>query len=280
MTPFSDADLRAYLLGRLDEPGAAVVEEKSIADEAFFEEIRNAEDELIDDFVRGELSPEDAERFARRNLRQAGMEERVLMRATFFAVLRGGAAGGPAADSARSAALPRRPARRFLIPGFALAAGVLIAVLVFAHWSSHPTAQLARAPLAAAAPQPSRSPSVGLPGPEALDAATVFFPQRVSRGTAQPAPLQLRLGSRHEVKLELELPATASAASALWSVTIQDAHGIVLVRRGLRARQFDGIPFVSTSFDASALPPGSYRVSLSQRIAHPASTEWYLKTIR
>ena len=171
-------------------------------------------------------------------------------------------------------------AGRLLIPGFALATAVLLAAIVFAHWSSHPAAQVAKAPPAATAPQPRPPRSVRLPGAETLGAAVVFFPQHLSRGTAQPAPLQLRLDSQRKVELELELPATASAGSAPWSVTIRDAHGIVLVRRGLRARQFDAIPFVSTSVDASAFAPGSYRVSLSQMTAHPASTEWDLKTIR
>lgn len=57
-----------YLLGDLPEAEATALEEKLLADDEQFDRVREVENSLIDDYVRGRLSPEDRERFERHYL--------------------------------------------------------------------------------------------------------------------------------------------------------------------------------------------------------------------
>ena len=74
----SSSSLRRYLLGQLHEEEQSRIEERLFADQTFMEEISAAEDELVEDYVGGELSTTDRKRFEafylvtperRRNLR-------------------------------------------------------------------------------------------------------------------------------------------------------------------------------------------------------------------
>jgi hypothetical protein len=56
---------RRYLLGELAELGRAVVEERLFEDDAFFETFLLEEEDLVDAYVRGELSHLDRARFER-----------------------------------------------------------------------------------------------------------------------------------------------------------------------------------------------------------------------
>ena len=57
-------EITRYLLGSLSEEERANLEEKYFSDDSAFEEMEIAEEELIDRYIRGELSNEDTERFA------------------------------------------------------------------------------------------------------------------------------------------------------------------------------------------------------------------------
>ena len=60
----NQTEITRYLLGSLSDEEKALLEERYFSDDAMFEEIEIAEEELIDRYVRGELSNEDSERFA------------------------------------------------------------------------------------------------------------------------------------------------------------------------------------------------------------------------
>ncbi len=57
--------IRDYLLGRLPEDGQSRVEEKLMADDEFFAQFLAEEDELIDDYLRGLLKPDEIYSFER-----------------------------------------------------------------------------------------------------------------------------------------------------------------------------------------------------------------------
>src|SRR5688572_28396605 len=59
----ADADLRAYLLGQLPEEQQQRVEARIFADEQAQEEMLAVEEDLIDDYVRGDLSASDRANF-------------------------------------------------------------------------------------------------------------------------------------------------------------------------------------------------------------------------
>ena len=52
--------LTRYLLGQMDQDEQALIEERYLADPAFHEELRAAERDLIDQYVRGEIAEPDA----------------------------------------------------------------------------------------------------------------------------------------------------------------------------------------------------------------------------
>ena len=55
-----------YLLGELSEEDQARVEEQFLRDYEYFEHLRAVEEELNDDYARGELSDREREQFERR----------------------------------------------------------------------------------------------------------------------------------------------------------------------------------------------------------------------
>ena len=70
-------ELRRYLLGTLREEEEARQEELLLTDESYFGQLVLAEDELIDDYVRGRLTAQDKERMEQRFLAPAGRRERL-----------------------------------------------------------------------------------------------------------------------------------------------------------------------------------------------------------
>jgi hypothetical protein len=69
--------MRHYLLGGLPESEAAVLEQEFFADDEKFEQMWEAENNLVDGYVRGRLSPEDRERFERHYLASPVHRQRV-----------------------------------------------------------------------------------------------------------------------------------------------------------------------------------------------------------
>ncbi|HZS05678.1 MAG TPA: hypothetical protein VFD58_12640 [Blastocatellia bacterium] len=63
MNAINEDQIRRYLLGGLGEKEMAQLEKNMLADDDFFEQILIAENELIDDYVRGGLSSHDRESF-------------------------------------------------------------------------------------------------------------------------------------------------------------------------------------------------------------------------
>ena len=66
-----------YLLGSLSEPQSEALEAECFADKEMFEQVAAAETDLIDDYLRGKLSPGDHEQFVRHFLASPRRRERV-----------------------------------------------------------------------------------------------------------------------------------------------------------------------------------------------------------
>lgn len=69
--------VRAYLLGTLPEKQAEAVEQKYFTDPAFFEQVRDAEQALIEDFLNHRLRPEENALFETRYLRLPELQKLV-----------------------------------------------------------------------------------------------------------------------------------------------------------------------------------------------------------
>ena len=72
-----DKKLTRYLLGDLSEQERIEIEDRYLSNGEFFDELVVAEDELIDDFVRGKLSGKDRELFEQNFLTSTARRERV-----------------------------------------------------------------------------------------------------------------------------------------------------------------------------------------------------------
>jgi len=66
-----------YLLGTLSDSEAARLEERYFSEDLVFDDIETAEDELVDAYVRGNLSAEDRQRFEEKLLSSERLAERV-----------------------------------------------------------------------------------------------------------------------------------------------------------------------------------------------------------
>ena len=69
--------IRRYLLGELSEPEQAALEEKYFTDPQAFDQMLKTESELVDSYVRGQLSKRARERFEQSYLAHPGRRERV-----------------------------------------------------------------------------------------------------------------------------------------------------------------------------------------------------------
>ncbi|MGA2601275.1 MAG: hypothetical protein ABSH09_30290 [Bryobacteraceae bacterium] len=68
--------MKEYLLGVLNENDAARIEEEYFADPAFFESVCSAEEELIIEYLKGELSLPERERFEARYFQNPELKKR------------------------------------------------------------------------------------------------------------------------------------------------------------------------------------------------------------
>lgn len=152
----SDETLVRYLLGQLSEDDQPQLEEEYFSDDDVFERLCTLEDELIDRYVRGELSGAQREGFEKRLLQSPEQRERIEFARSLMLRLPGPPATAPVhlfrekARTWRPTWLPHWPMRRWavLMP----AALGLLAVVVLGTWLRRP-----RAPSETHVQQPTRS---------------------------------------------------------------------------------------------------------------------------
>ncbi len=73
----SEQIMTSYLLGELSEPEQAALEEKYFSDPRVFDQILKTENELLDNYARGRVSPQVRERFEQYYLLHPGRRERM-----------------------------------------------------------------------------------------------------------------------------------------------------------------------------------------------------------
>lgn len=90
---YNEKELRAFLLGNLPDEARAGIEDRFLADEDFAAQLELAEDELIESYLRRELSAADEQRFRITFLSQPRRRERVLTMKSVLAVVNAEAPG-------------------------------------------------------------------------------------------------------------------------------------------------------------------------------------------
>src|SRR5260370_390672 len=85
--PISDEQVAAYLLGRLPEQEQTRLEDRAFRDPEFKQHVQAVEKDLIDEYVRGELSDSDREQFKARFLSSTRRRQKVAFARAFTGVV-------------------------------------------------------------------------------------------------------------------------------------------------------------------------------------------------
>jgi hypothetical protein len=224
--------LNAYLLHKLPEDERDAFEDRWVEDSALYEQLRNAEVDLLDAYARGALSPADRKRVSKYLLDSPNQRRKLLFARTLL-------------DAFPAPARPTTPWRRMA----SAAAIVLLAASVC--WLAWQNAAMRRE-LAAAAHAPRPSPGNVYVAEVRMD---------TTRGIAASiTPVRLPAGSQI-LRLDLEI-APGDEAQVLSASVSRDGRTVWSeepVRAERRAFGF----VASVWVPAAALAPGEYEIKLS-----------------
>jgi len=248
----SESQLERFLLGSLAEEERVEIEDLALRDEEAFDLLEAMETDLVDRYVRQELSAADRLAFEQRLAPLPRIHQRIA-HARLLAVAADHGAEAPASRRGGSGALGRRLALRRLLAVAATVLAVTIGTLLVHQ------ARLASWPERAgdAAP-PTSEPAVTYAlSPGALRDATAG--QLVER--AGQSWIGLGLDLRH--------PAVRPAATADVEVVLESAaRGKAITRRRVTADEL-ARGTLTWFLRANDLPPGDYTILLQEHIAGP-----------
>jgi len=274
MNPSSNpGEFRDFLLDRLSPEQAEAIEERMFQDEAFFADLQDAEDDLIEEYVTDALDSAEAKIFAARIERDPDLRERVALRRALIRTLQRIPAEVARTEPPRATPVRRRMWSRFLVPGFALATVILFFVAYTAEHGNGVPSQATGTAKTASGPAGTQQEAT------AQATAVLFLPAHGTRGGVQQ-PSVLHIGSAALVRLELETPSEES--STRWNVQIRDANGTVFSADGLGPRQAGVVSYVVAEVRASLLPPQAYQISLSPQASSSGgvSSSWDLDVVK
>ncbi|HUR80383.1 MAG TPA: hypothetical protein VM733_06435 [Thermoanaerobaculia bacterium] len=218
-----DSLITRYLLGELPPDEQNELERRYFAETTLLDRIDAAEDELIDDYVRGGLTAEQRKHFETRFLTPQRVE-RVRM-----------------AEALRRATRPRRNV--WMVP---LAASLFLALLATVLWPAlraprrdeTPVVEHRPARTTPVVPPPVVNENAPPPPPPAMQIATLVLSPGLTRSDSEVPVLALD-SSIDAVRLEAMLQSEAS----LCDVTLQRIDGpIVWSANGVRVRRAGGEP--------------------------------------
>lgn len=252
MSTVSHTDLRKLLLHRLSEGEREQLEERLLTEEGFAERVQDEENDLLDDYAHGRLTPED----------RAAVMQYVLI----------GEAQQRRAEFAQTLArLPRPPPVRapktrwlWAAPlGAVLAAGVAVVILFPVLRPGADSTSPGTGPTA---------PSPGFSVPPGAVPFTVTLLAETDRGAVQRT---LRIGRDvREVRLQLETPSADAALT--YQLSISDDQGrAVLTTERLSPHRAGAYPFVETVIPAQALGPGVHRLTLTPESGPRSAAETF-----
>jgi hypothetical protein len=212
----NDERIIAYLLDELSPDESARFEEECFDAETWPDEVRLVEDELIEDYLSGDLSPERRERFRLNYLTTAARRERVHVAAALLRHAEETAPAAVAVEEKEPAAVtpPARPTFLESLRGFwgghawaprALAALLLVAALVVVWRSTRPAEPRNLIPLELIAANVERGPGDEerrIPLPHRDDALDVTL--RLSKADAATPVHRVDLEGERWVLMELK----------------------------------------------------------------------------
>lgn len=125
----NETQIRRFLLGELNEKERTALEEKFLADEDFFVQIRASEDDLIENYVRGSLSADEKAKFEKNFLTTKQRRQRVIFTQNLLGTLKTETAKKPETVSVWELIFGI-----IKQPKFAFGAAFAILALIFGFW--------------------------------------------------------------------------------------------------------------------------------------------------
>jgi hypothetical protein len=250
----------------LSEAEAEALEDEYFGSPATLERVRGAEDDLIDDYAAGRLSPAEQQQLERRWAGSARQRERLLT----ARALRLAAGASPPAPASR-APRPARPGQRPGLVLLRLAALVVLSLGVFWTWRAewpHPRT--------APGPPPEEVRASPHPSPRASGKPPAIEPQEPRPVVLALSPLALRAGAgapplrlptearalRLELEGEPESLQAAGTAPLIVELATVEGRRVWTGRAARAARARPGL-IATIELPAERLTPGDYVVSVS-----------------
>lgn len=159
-----ESELRRYLLGELTLEEQVLLEQRLFLDTEYAQLAQSVEDDLVDDYVRDDLTTDEREKFETRFRNQANSNDISIAQAldrylASESAAEAGATTNIPDDDHRVTVFPTPPRRNRFV-WLALAAGVLIILSVIAWKVFQATRRPAGEPFQAGGPQPAPTQSV------------------------------------------------------------------------------------------------------------------------
>jgi hypothetical protein len=255
-------EVRAFLLGRLGDEAADDFESRLFADDELLRRVNEGEDALVDQFVDGELSPDELQRFQELCRRSPGLQDKVAERRDLDVALQ----QRQRAQRRASWRWPRLAT--IFLPAATAAACVLVGVHVL-HRPPQPAPNLSanvRQSYPKVAP-PTSPPSAPVP--------VFFLADLVTRGSARQPVLKIPSNAAR-IELEIELNGNA-AGNPEWSVEVTGAGHPHQVLTGLHPERIGPSTVLRCPIVAATLPDGIYDVRLT---ALPPVSSTFVRSFR
>jgi hypothetical protein len=270
MTAISEsARARRYLLGEASEEECAVLEQEYFERQEVLDRIAAAEDELIEDYLAGQLTTADRARFERSYL--SAPQHRVRVE-TVRRLIEQGARASMVGPQRMPAAWPKRIMRSG--PWLALAASILVVASV-AFWMlpfGGPPADVARNRTTQPAPAPP--PERATPAPSTIPSVFALAVSPVAVRGASDSPAAVIPAGTDLVAIRLQRDGenrniTARRAS-IHTVGGREAW------QGPVAAAPEALPGVAASIEvpAAAIPADDYLITLFGSDQRGVETEW------
>ena len=227
----TEAELRAYLLGKLAESEAELVETRLLEEEELFSQMETAEDDLFDAFARGALDENERARF----LERFGADRHRLHFAKAFAAR---------SSSRKVVPLVRRP-----WVGLAVAASLLIAVGTFVI----PRISESDAPTAT----PGSTTVVVVPA--APITTSVSLALGSSRASGGPAKVTL---DRDAARVDFRIRLNPADKYAAYGAQIRSQSDLIIWGELVQPSTEGGVLVVHATGPVDRLPAGTYEIAV------------------
>ncbi len=278
MSGISDDRSRQYLLHRLPEAEAVQFEECILEEEGCAERLREAEDDLLDDYAAGRLAIDEGEAVERFLLHSPDGRQRLRFARAFAAMARESGSSDAATESisgrnARANAPEAPPhvvrtfrARKWIAPlGLLMAASVAFALFVVPAVRRSTPASALPGDLSKEEPV-TAPPGTAAPRPDQATPYAVLLLAETQRGSGDAQRIAIPSGAE-QVQLQLEVgdrPSTPGQSTS-YRVTVRDLDGQQLfVSDSLAAREVAAYRIVETVVPARVLGTGERRVFLTR----------------